>query len=717
VRLRLSDISLSKKIPALVAMATLTSVLAVGTLIHMQTAAGLRAAAAAKLDALTEAREVALASYISSIREDLVTLAAAEQTELALRELTIALGELGAAAETALQAAYVTGNPNPAGEKHKLDRAADGSRYSAAHGRFHPWFRQFLKARGYYDIFLIAPDGRVVYTVHKEADFATSLRTGQWKRTDLAAVFESAVSSADASKVAFADFRAYAPSAGAPASFIAAPVLRDGKLLGVLAFQMPVGRINAIMQSSVGMGKTGETYLVGADRLMRSDSRFAEESTILKAKVATSTVEAALGGRAGVEEIQDYRGVAVLSAFRALEFEGIRWAIIGEADMAEILAPVREMRRTVAGIGLAILAVVGAIGWLAARGISRPLTAMTAAMKQLAGGDTAMAVPGVGRGDEVGEMAGTVQVFKDNMIEAERLRAEQEELKRQAEMEKRAAMDRLAGNFQAAVGAIVQTVSASATELNATSTAMAGTAEETTRQATAVAAASEQASTNVQTVAAATEELTASVDEIGRQVGESTQIASQAVAEAEATNAAVKGLAEAAQRIDNVVQIINDIARQTNLLALNATIEAARAGEAGKGFAVVASEVKALANQTARATEEIADQIRAMQAATGDSVGRIEAIGRTIGRMSEIATIIVAAVEEQGAATREIARNVQEAAQGTNEVSANIGGVSQAASETGTAASQVQAASAELARQGEALKTEVDRFLGSMRAA
>ena len=366
------------------------------------------------------------------------------------------------------------------------------------------------------------------------------------------------------------------------------------------------------------------------------------------------------------------------------------------------------------GVGLALSAI---IALLLGRSIATPISKMTGAMQVLAKGDTTVAIPGAERSDEVGEMAQAVQVFKDSMLETERLRAEQEELKQRAEAEKRAAMNKLADDFQAAVGAIVETVSSSSTELNATSTAMAGTAEETTRQATAVAAASEQASTNVQTVAAATEEMTASVDEIGRQVSESTQIAGQAVTEAEATNAAVRGLAEAAQKIDNVVQIINDIAAQTNLLALNATIEAARAGDAGKGFAVVASEVKALANQTARATEEIAAQIQAMQTATADSVGRIEGIGRTIGRVSEIATIISSAVEEQMAATREIARNVQEAAQGTDEVSSNISGVSQAATETGTAAAQVQAASGELAKQGVALKQEVDQFLDRVRAA
>ncbi|WP_169738522.1 methyl-accepting chemotaxis protein [Afifella pfennigii] len=697
--------------------ATVVSVLAVGLLSYLQTAEQLRSEASDKLGALTEARQQALSSYIGSIQEDLATVAAGHIAEMALEELGPGFDELGFNAEAALRAAYVTDNPNAAGERHKLDRAADGTSYSLAHGRFHPWFRQFGEARGYYDIFLIAPDGDVVYSVYKEMDFATNLRRGAWRESDLAEVFEEAVKSADPSATAFADFQPYEPSAGAAASFIATPVVRQGRVLGVLAFQMPIGRINEIMQSSVGMGESGETYLVGSDYLMRSDSRFASESTILKTEVETASVKSALAGESGVQESVDYRGVPVLSAYRRVDVAGVPWAVVGEVDLKEILAPVDRMKTIILVIGLGILAVVGLLGWLAARSISRPLMEMTGVMNRLAGGDMSAEVPGTGRGDEVGQMATSVQVFKESMINAERLRAEQEEMKQQAEAEKRTAMNKLADDFQSAIGAIVDTVSSSATELNATSTAMAGTAEETTRQATAVAAASEQASQNVQTVASAADELNASVEEIGRQVSESTQIAGQAVGEAETTNVAVRGLAEAAEKIDRVVQIISDIAEQTNLLALNATIEAARAGDAGKGFAVVAAEVKALATQTGKATEEIAAQIEAMQSATDQSVGRIEAISQTISRMSEIATAIASAVEEQGAATREIARNVQEAATGTSEVSSNISGVRQAASETGSGASQVQSAASELAQQGETLKVQVAQFLDNVRAA
>jgi len=366
------------------------------------------------------------------------------------------------------------------------------------------------------------------------------------------------------------------------------------------------------------------------------------------------------------------------------------------------------------GIAL-ILGVV--IAYFLARAIAGAITSMTGAMTKLAGGDMTVIIPGQGRGDEIGAMANAVDVFKQNMIEADRLRREQEEAKKRAEEEKRAAMHKLAGDFESRVGGVIQTVTSAATEMQSTAQSMSSTAEETSRQATAVSAAAEQATNNVQTVAAATEEMSSSVGEIGRQVAKSTEIAKRAVVEAEKTNAEVQGLAQSAQKIGDVVNLISDIAEQTNLLALNATIEAARAGEAGKGFAVVASEVKALASQTAKATEEIAAQIGAMQSAVGGSVEAIKGIGKTISEISEIATTIASAVEEQGAATQEISRNVQEAATGTRDVTSNIGQVSEASSATGAAATQVLSAATELSTQAEALRNEVDKFLNEVRAA
>jgi methyl-accepting chemotaxis protein len=365
----------------------------------------------------------------------------------------------------------------------------------------------------------------------------------------------------------------------------------------------------------------------------------------------------------------------------------------------------------------AIAATLGAlIGFTVTRSITRPVAGMTQAMGTLAGGDTTVEIPARGRKDEIGRMAAAVQVFKENMLETDRLRQEQEAAKQRSEAERRQAMLDLAAKFESSVGGVVEAVSAAAAELQSTAESMSATAEETSRQSTVVAAASEQTTQNVQTVASATEELSASIGEIGNQVTESNRIVGEAVRQASETTAQVQSLSEAAQRIGDVVRLINDIAGQTNLLALNATIEAARAGEAGKGFAVVASEVKTLATQTAKATDEIAGQVRAIQEATSSSAQAIDAITQTIGRVNEISTTIASAVEQQGAATQEISRNVQQAAQGTTEVSSNIGGVTRAAQDTGAAATQVLGAATELGKNGALLKAQVEEFLRTVRA-
>jgi methyl-accepting chemotaxis protein len=377
-----------------------------------------------------------------------------------------------------------------------------------------------------------------------------------------------------------------------------------------------------------------------------------------------------------------------------------------------------RMSITKTAVSGAVAVVLGLLlAWLIGSGTANPVVAMTGVMGRLAAGDTSITVPSRGRRDEIGQMAGAVQVFKDNMIEAERLRREQETLKQRAEAEKRATMNRMADEFEESVKGVVEIVSSASTELQSTAQAMSATAEETSRQSAAVAAAAEQASTNVQTVASATEELSASISEIGKQVSESSRITTRAVEEAGRTNAKIRELAEAAQKIGDVVKLINDIAGQTNLLALNATIEAARAGEAGKGFAVVASEVKSLATQTAKATDEISSKILEMQQVTGESVSAIESIGTTIARINDIATSIASAVEQQGAATQEIARNVQQASAGTSDVSSNIVSVTKAAGDTGAAATQVLSSSGELSKQSETLRGEVDRFITRIRAA
>jgi methyl-accepting chemotaxis protein len=351
-------------------------------------------------------------------------------------------------------------------------------------------------------------------------------------------------------------------------------------------------------------------------------------------------------------------------------------------------------------------------------GIARPMTRLNGALGEMAGGNLDVVIPGAARGDEIGDLAKTVVVIRENAEQKARDEAEAKIRQDQVAAEQRKAeMIKLADDFEGAVGEIVETVSSASTQLEASAGTLTSSAERAQELTIMVAAASEEASTNVQSVASATEEMASSVNEISRQVQESARMATEAVGQARATNDRVSELSKAASRIGDVVELINTIAEQTNLLALNATIEAARAGEAGRGFAVVASEVKALAEQTSKATGEIGQQITGIQAATQDSVSAIKEISSTIERLSEISSTIAAAVEEQGAATQEISRNVQQAAQGTQQVSANITDVQRGASETGSASTQVLSAAQSLSGDSNRLKLEVGKFLNSVRAA
>jgi methyl-accepting chemotaxis protein len=396
---------------------------------------------------------------------------------------------------------------------------------------------------------------------------------------------------------------------------------------------------------------------------------------------------------------------------------------IAEIDRLSGIADASEralrdaMRLRMAGaLGLAALAMC-VLSFLLGRAVSKPISAMTGALTKLASGDFSVALPGLDRRDEIGEMASAARIFKDNMIEAERLRAEQLADQRARSFQRRDERLRLASGFHDAVGSIVDKVSSEATELEAAASSLTRTAETTLELSGVVSGASGEASSSIRSVAAATGEMTSSVEEIGRQVVESRKIAQVAVQHAKTTDARITALSQAAERIGEVVKLITGIAEQTNLLALNATIEAARAGEAGRGFAIVAQEVKALAAQTAKATEEIGKQISGMQTATQESVEAIKQIGAVILQISDVSGMIAAAVDQQGGATREIARNVQMASDGAARVGSAIADVHQGAADTGSASGQVLSSAQSLSSQASQLKLEVDNFLASIRAA
>jgi methyl-accepting chemotaxis protein len=499
---------------------------------------------------------------------------------------------------------------------------------------------------------------------------------------------------------------------GALALFAMTPVMRDGKSLAAIDIGMDFGKAFAdrIKQR---LGVDIAIHSFDGQKFATAASTFAEQTAVspedLQGAFAGRTVnrESEIGGRpvaVHLGVIRNYAG----EPFAVLELV---------KDTTQYQAAKTNALRSLVLAAAVILVLAGLGAFFLGRGLSRPVAALTATMNRLSGGDTGVAIPGRNRADELGTMAKAVEVFRRSMIEAEQLRSQQVETEQRAATQRKADMRRLAEEFEAAVGQIVGTVSSASTELEVSAISMSKTAENTQRLSGIVTSASEEASVNVQSVAGASEEMMVSVTEIGRQVQESNRIAGEAVAQAQNTDARIAELSKAAERIGDVVSLITSIAEQTNLLALNATIEAARAGEAGRGFAVVAQEVKALAGQTAKATNEISQQIAGMQSATQESVAAIKEIGGTIGRVSEIASTIAAAVEEQGAATAEIARNIQQAAHGTTQVASNIVDVNKGATKSGAASTQMLASARVLANESNRLKAEMDRFLSTVRAA
>jgi methyl-accepting chemotaxis protein len=483
----------------------------------------------------------------------------------------------------------------------------------------------------------------------------------------------------------------------------------------------------AISTNVEAYGKATDATLNAIDRLAAITTAPEQRQLIETMRTAVKDRREAsakvfeLAGAGKMEEAFAYsRNVAAKHRQTAIEavgkLIGINVDSMRAARDQSVVTADRTRLLLVISAGVGLLVAFGILGWIAFGQIAQPLWRMTLEMTKLAGGDLDISVVGANRTDEVGGLAKSLVVFKDNAITARRLEAEQREERIRKEARQRAVEGYIA-TFDVQVSEALQALTAASAEMHATAGSMTTTAEETSRQATAVANASTEASSNVQTVAVATEELHASISEISRQVAQASETANLAVAETERTNATVEGLAAAAQKIGEVVSLIQNIASQTNLLALNATIEAARAGESGKGFAVVATEVKALATQTAKATEDISAQIAAIQHETGNAVTAIKTIGTTIGQMSEIATAIAAAVEQQSAATRDISQNIQEVSRGTSEVSANVGSVNEAANETGAAATEVLTAADDLSHQSEKLRTDVSTFLDLIRAA
>ncbi|MAI90628.1 methyl-accepting chemotaxis protein [Ponticaulis sp.] len=719
----LSRISITYKMLALVIGAIIITATALGVIVMRTASSSIIELEESKIEGLAQANATALEDYLSSIQQDLDTVADNPYTLEALRDFEAGWNDLGANQRAMLQDLYITSNPNPLGEKHLLTAASDGSTYSSAHAEHHPWFRNFLEARGYYDIFLFNTDGDLVYTVFKELDYATNLRTGEWSSSDLGNAFRAAADDLSGGEHAFFDFQAYAPSHGAPASFISRAILdENGNQAGVLVFQMPIDQLNQIMGSTAGLGETGESFLIGQDGYLRTDAPHAGESTILSRRVDPQPIAtASLSGEVFTGE--NYSGHTVITAAVPVNFEGTQWYAVTEIDEAEMLTPVATFRNEILIVAAALVVILGAVGAFFSRALSQPISKIARVTSTIADGNLETVIPFQTRGDEIGPLARSLEKFRQAMVSSEEMAREQQARAEadKVEAQRRAAIGeqlaQRARSFDQIVSRALAEFTKAAENLEDNATSMSAIAEETASQSQGITSASQNASANVQNVAAATEEMTMSVAEIQSKMEHARGATGNAVQKAEIMRERVSGLESAANAISDVIGLITDIAGQTNLLALNATIEAARAGEAGKGFAVVASEVKELATQTSKATEDISRQVTAIQETTSASAEGIRDILAVITELEEASSQISVAIEEQNAATMQISESIQHAAGSVAEVDNNIHGVNDAAQEAGMTATRMRDASRLLNDQSNVLKEEVLSFLNDVRVA
>jgi methyl-accepting chemotaxis protein len=708
---------LSKKIPVLILGAAAVTSIGVGVSSYFTAVDNLTDLTQQRLEAAATAGMDQTLAYLNAIESQLILTAEQPGVVAAVQDFTIAWDDLVASGldpQAELLSAYITDNPNPTGQKDQLYDAGTGSVYDATHARYHPWFHSLQQDAGYYDVFLFDTRGNLIYSVFKELDYATNFRAdgGEWSSTDLGVVFREAVNITQRGDVSFTDFAPYGPSYDAPASFMSHPVRNsDGSTIGVLAFQMPIDRINELMRHDLGLGQTGELALIGEDRFMRNDTAYTPDvNDILATRLENPVIEQAFqtGSSFGYGEL--HRGERMDIQARRFEYQGKQFAIIAMQADAEAVAPITAMRNQMIIAGGGLLALVALGGVFAARTITRPITGTVTAMNQLAAGDTKVQLQGLERPDEIGDMVRSVEVFKDNAVQRLHLE-ERARNDRDRERQRQAFLETLIRDFQNGITDRLATVGNQMRRMQQAATTLDELANNATSQSEQAGSAAQRASENVSAVAGATEEMTATVQEITNQTEATIRIVAETVGAAEATNQNVATLSDAAERIGSIVSLIRDIAEQTNLLALNATIEAARAGEAGRGFAVVASEVKELAEQTSKATDEISGQITGIQNSVRDAAGAIGNIAVRVSEIRDLTGAVAVAVEEQRSANQEIARSAKAASDSTEAASGNMTSVSIVVTKTSEEATAVNSAADLVSEASQGLAQEVERFL------
>ena len=654
--------------------------------------------------------------YMDQLQEKVLSLVSHNTVADASTELQSGWKTLKDNAAETVRRLYIDENENTEDERYKLDKVADmSSVYALAHAKHHELIGNLLRGSAFRDLIALDKQGDIYYTYRKGDELSKNLADANAVHPALVAaaapIVEIAKNNPD-SEFAGYNFTGFIEVNGHITGYMVAPMKKWGLTLGAIALEIDTSKLTALMSDKTGLGKTGAIELVSSDN---SVINFNDQTVSDLGDSMAGLVSGAMNGEVGAADVEfngeKYRAVAV--PMTAL---GRKWVVVAEEAYDELLAPSNQLTNSLLVLGLVMLLVMGGIGFWFVRSSLMPLSKLNTTVMEIANQNFAVDLSEQSREDEIGELSRSVEVLRNNALERHRLE-EQSHQEQQERLRRQSSIEAMIEDFRNKSTELLNNVSSNMESMKNTAQLLSEIAEQTESKASTSATASEDASHNVQTVASAAEELSSSIEEIKRQVEETTQVVFKATEATRHTTNTVSGLSHSAQKIGDVISLIQAIAEQTNLLALNATIEAARAGEHGRGFAVVAAEVKELANQTSKATEEISSQIQDIQGSTDEAVHAIQDIADTMERVNEYTRSISHAIEEQGAATYEISRNVAQAANGTQAVAGNMSDLSASVAETSQSVDQVEQNSLDVSKQTDQLRNQVDSFLRNVASA